>query len=287
VLRAADEWVAKITPATENYERLLVEVIGVFEAHESPRPELLARLLAARDPRVRAYGTRVAGNWGTELPNSLELLGRLARDEHPRVRLEAAVAASYVPQADAVKAVTAVLESPRDPFLDYAIRASARALQPLWNPALTAGRLTVASEPQSAYLRELAKTGPRVPSPGENIYEMACLPCHQPEGKGLPGVYPALAASERLRGDIAPLIKIVLHGLTGPNTVGGQNFGGPNSVPMPSLGGLTDDQIAEVLTFVRREYGGNGGAVTPAQVRAVRSSTAQREGPWTAEELAR
>ncbi len=127
----------------------------------------------------------------------------------------------------------------------------------------------------------------RLPSPGQNIYEMACLPCHQPEGKGLPGVYPPLAGSEWLRGNPAAVIRIVLHGLSGPITVAGQTYGGPNSVPMPSMGGLTDEQIADVITFVRGEYGAKAAAVSSEQVRSVRAATAQRESPWTIEELPR
>jgi mono/diheme cytochrome c family protein len=285
-LKAADGWVAKLAPATLDYERLLLEAIGVFEAHEAARPELLAKLLAAKDPRVRAYGARVAGAWAEHLPDALQLLHQRVQDENPRVRLEAVVAASYVPKAEAVQVVTAALEMKRDPFLDYAIRQSARALQPRWVPALAANQLNFGgSVAQVDYLSRLAGTPPTSPSPGESIYEMACLPCHQPEGKGLPGVYPPLVGSEWLRGHPAPLINILLHGLTGRITVAGEDFGGPNAVPMPSLGGLTDEQIADVLTFVRKEFGANGSAVSAGEVKKVRAATANRVAPWTTEEL--
>jgi mono/diheme cytochrome c family protein len=114
---------------------------------------------------------------------------------------------------------------------------------------------------------------------------MACLPCHQPEGKGLPGVYPPLVGSDWLRSDPARLVKILLHGLTGPVNVAGQDFGDPNAVPMPSLGGLTDEQIADVLTFVRKEFGAKASAVSAAEVKKVRAATTSRSAPWTAEEL--
>jgi len=54
---------------------------------------------------------------------------------------------------------------------------------------------------------------------------------------------------------------------------------------MPSLGGLTDEQIADVLTFVRKEFGAKASAVSPADVKKVRAATANREVPWTVEEL--
>ncbi|KAF0178012.1 MAG: putative cytochrome c precursor [Limisphaerales bacterium] len=286
VLKAADDFVAKLPTATAADERVLLEVIGIFEAHESPRAALLAKLLAAKDARVRAYGARVAGMWADRLPNAAQLLTERAKDENARVRLEAVVAASYLTGPNAAKVALTALDKPTDKFLDYALRQSTRASQPSWAKPFTAGQLQLATAAQGDYLKKLLTTAPKTASPGEQLYEMACLPCHQPEGKGLPGVYPPLAGSDWVRGDKARIIKVVLHGLTGPVTVAGQNFGGtPASVPMPSLGGLTDEQIADVLTFVRGTYGQQASPVTPAEVKAVRGATGNRQVPWTAAEL--
>ncbi len=142
------------------------------------------------------------------------------------------------------------------------------------------------SATQADYLRKLLGTPPKAPSRGQQIYEMACLPCHQPEGKGLPGVYPPLAGSEWVRGDSPRLIKILLHGLSGPTTVAGQTFGvRPDAIAMPSLGGLTDEQIADVLTYVRNDFGQNEGNVSADEVKIIRSANPNRETPWSVEEL--
>jgi putative membrane-bound dehydrogenase-like protein len=287
VLSAGDNWLSKLSPSVPDYERVLLAVIGVFEAHHAVRPDLLNKLLNAKDARVRAYGARVIGAWAEQLPNAMQLLGERVHDENPRVRLEAVVAASYLQKPEAVQIVTAALESPRDKFLDYAIRQSARALQPSWGRPFAENKLALNNETERAYLSDLSKNSRRIPTAGETIYEMACLPCHQPEGKGLPGVYPPLAGSEWVRGDASRLIKFVLHGLSGPITVANQTYGGPNSVPMPSMAGLSDEQIADVLTFVRGEFGGKSSPVTSDQVKETRASTARRELPWTVEELSR
>ena len=285
VLPAATAFVAKIPLGAPENEHLLLEVTGVFEAHESPNAELLKRLLNAKDARVRAYGARAAGIWANRLPESLSLLRERVQDDNARVRLEAVVAASYVPKAEAVEVVAAAVDRSRDPFLDYAMRQSARALQPRWASAFASNQLKLGSAAQTDYLKKLLGTPPKQASPGETIYEMACLPCHQPEGKGLPGVYPPLAGSEWVRGDAARLIKIVLHGLQGPITIAGQNFGGPGAVPMPAMGGLSDEQIADVLTFVRGTFGPNAAAVKAADVQAIRSAAGSRETPWSESEL--
>jgi mono/diheme cytochrome c family protein len=287
VLKAADEYVAGQTPSSPDYERLLVEVIGVFEAHETARPELLNKLLTAKDPRVRAYGARVTGAWAGKLPAAMKLLHECARDEHPRVRLEAVVASSYLPQPEAVEIATQAVDAPRDPFLDYAIRLCARASQPRWVSAFIGNKLMFGgSATQAEYLRTLLGTPPKAQSRGQDLYEMACLPCHQPEGKGLLGVYPPLAGSEWVRGDSSRLIKILLHGLGGPITVAGQSFGvRPDAIAMPSLSGLTDEQIADVLTYVRNDFGEKAGDVSAEQVKKMRSANPNRETPWRVEEL--
>ena len=282
VLAAADARLAAIKD-----DQQLLEITGVFEAHESPRPDLLAKLQASQDPGVRAYGARVAGMWADKIPNALERLRESVKDAHPRVRLESVVAASYVPRAKAVEVVAAAVDQPRDPFLDYAIRLSARALQPHWAAAIEKDQLALGSAAQLDYLKKLRGEAPKAPSPGEMIYTMACLACHQPEGKGLPGVYPPLAGSEWVGGnDKTKLIKVVLHGLTGPVTIAGQEYGDqPGSVPMPPMGGLTDLQIANVLTYVRSAYGNGAAPVTAEEVKSIRSATSDRESPWTALEL--
>lgn len=286
VVAAADAWLAALPASTPGLEHVLLELIGVYEAHETPRPELLGRLLAARDPRVRAYATRVAGMWSDRLPNGLELLRKSARDPHPRVRLEAVVAATYAPGVDAISVVTTALEQPQDPFLKYATRQSARALQPRWAPALAAGSLkSAANDASLQYLRDLAGAPAKPRDPGLEVYEQGCLPCHQPEGKGLPGVYPPLAGSEWVRGNPENLIRIVLHGLSGPIQVAGIAYGGPDAVPMPSMAGLTDTQVADVLSFIRREYGAGSPPVTSDLVQRIRATTASRTEPWKASEL--
>ncbi len=286
VLAAADAWVAALDQNTPEFERLLLEVTGVYEAHETVRLELLNRLLAANDFRVRAYGARVVGQWGDKLTNALALLGGAVRDQHPRVRLEAVVASTYLPQVEAVLIATEALEHPHDRFLDYAIRQSVRAQHPRWAGPFAAGALKLpGSGIQTEYLRALARRDSISVSPGQSLYEMACLPCHQPEGRGLPGVYPPLVGSEWVKGDAAQLARILLLGLNGPIQVDGRIYGGGDAVPMPSMAGLEDEQIAAVLSYVRKTFGGISGEVSVETVRKARAATAGRSEPWSVEEL--
>jgi mono/diheme cytochrome c family protein/glucose/arabinose dehydrogenase len=111
---------------------------------------------------------------------------------------------------------------------------------------------------------------------GRAIYQNLCLPCHQANGRGLEKIAPPLVGSEFVLGPPAIPIRIVLSGKEG--TVG----------LMPPLGGaLSDDQIAAVLTYIRREWGQTGSPIGPALVAAVRAQTASRTRPWTSDELSR
>jgi len=284
VIRESDDWLAKRWDVVD--DRWLLEVIGVYEAHETIRPRLLDRLLASEYHRVRAYATRVAGKWGTRLAKPLARLMQQAGDEHPRVRLEAAVAATYVPDAKSVEVVMEAWAGRRDRFLDYATRTSARALQPYWDHALRDGKLDFAGHSDRAdYLQKLRGTPPKRVSEGERLYNMACMACHQPEGKGLPGVYPPLAGSEWVSDDPERLVKVILHGLAGPISVAGQKYGTGRAVPMPAMGGLNDQQVAAVLSYVRREFGESAPEISAEFVKKIRAKTADRVKPWTAEEL--
>ncbi len=119
------------------------------------------------------------------------------------------------------------------------------------------------------------------PEGGEGVYKAVCATCHQADGKGMPGAFPALAGSSWVALDPETPIRIVLKGLGGPIEVNGQAF---NSM-MPPPAGLDDKKIAEVLTFVRSSFGNQASAITAEQVAKVRAELEGRTAQWTAAEL--
>lgn len=103
---------------------------------------------------------------------------------------------------------------------------------------------------------------------GANVYSQNCLACHQANGAGIPGAFPPLAGADYLMEDEARAIRTVTEGLTGKITVNGQEYDG--IMPKPSL---TDDQVANVLTYVRNSWGNEGGMTTLEEVRAAKGSS--------------
>lgn len=101
---------------------------------------------------------------------------------------------------------------------------------------------------------------------GKLVFMHTCAVCHQPHGHGLPNVFPPLAGSDFLMADKARSMGIVLRGISGPIVVNGMKY---DSV-MPPAVQLTDEQVANVLTYVRNSWGNTGEAVSPDEVRLVR-----------------
>ncbi|WP_127346372.1 cytochrome D1 domain-containing protein [Pseudidiomarina mangrovi] len=101
---------------------------------------------------------------------------------------------------------------------------------------------------------------------GKKAYEANCQACHQPTGKGLPGAFPPLAGNPNISADKLHVVRTVLQGMTGPLEVNGSKF---NAV-MPSMQHLSDDDIAELSTYVLNSWGNNGGKISSDEVEAVR-----------------
>src|SRR5690606_31106251 len=108
---------------------------------------------------------------------------------------------------------------------------------------------------------------------GSELYQNLCVACHQPDGRGRENLAPALAGSVLVNGNEGIPIRIVLGGKEGEIGL------------MPPLNALSDDQIAAVLTYIRREWGNTGTPVTAESVREIRGLTRTRTRPWTNDEL--
>jgi mono/diheme cytochrome c family protein len=106
---------------------------------------------------------------------------------------------------------------------------------------------------------------------GKKVYETYCLACHQPDGTGVPNLNPPLVKTKWVLGDKKQLAKIILKGLKGGEIeIDGDQFHNPMP-PQESV--LTDQEIADVLTYVRNSFGNKASLVTAAEVKAVRAKS--------------
>lgn len=110
---------------------------------------------------------------------------------------------------------------------------------------------------------------------GREVYKSLCVACHQADGRGAEKLGKTLVGSEFTLDVPGIPVRVLVGGKEG--SVG----------LMPPLGAvLNDEQIAAVLTYVRREWGNSGTAVDAVTVAEVRKATAGRSRPWTDQELA-
>lgn len=106
--------------------------------------------------------------------------------------------------------------------------------------------------------------------PGKLIYMQFCLACHMHNGEGVPGLYPPLGQTDHVLGDKNRLIKTMLNGQEGLIEVKGEQY---NNV-MAKFDYLKDKDIADVLSYVRSNFGNDEDAVTINEVKVARSEGA-------------
>lgn len=124
---------------------------------------------------------------------------------------------------------------------------------------------------------------------GVNVYQTICKTCHGEDGNGIASLAPPLNRSEWVNGNKEKLISIVLQGLTGPIKVNNKIYKTPEiSGEMPGLISnkeISDQDIAEVLSFIRKNWSNNAGVITESEVAKVRKKLSGRQQPFTMEEL--
>jgi len=103
---------------------------------------------------------------------------------------------------------------------------------------------------------------------GQQLFAGTCSVCHQANGQGLAGVFPPLAKSDLIAADPKRVVDIMLHGLSGKITVNGTEY---NSV-MPPMTQLTDDEVANIATYVLNSWGNPGGQMQKEDAAKARAA---------------
>ena len=130
----------------------------------------------------------------------------------------------------------------------------------------------IARAAEAAEAGKLTKAG-QIES-GKALFLGTCSTCHQMEGQGIPKVFPPLAKSDYLMADKRRSIELLLNGLSGKVIVNGQEY----ASVMPPMSHMADDELANILTYVRNAFGNSGDAVSVQEVTQVRNSTKRAPG---------
>ena len=144
---------------------------------------------------------------------------------------------------------------------------------------------TPAPPPESP-VRSLTKSEHKLFVKGRQIYLTSCVACHAADGSGTPLLAPPLAGSDWVLGNEERLVRVLLHGLSGPITVSGKHYTVPEIQPeMPPLATLGNTEIGAVLTYLRRAWGNAADPITSGDLNRIRIESQGRTTPWTEKEL--
>lgn len=145
VARALDDFVARLDPNDPRFRHHQLEAIWAFRWIGDVRTDLLRELLKCEDHHARAAATRQLRYWHDQMPDAIALLRRAANDAKGIVRMEAAIAASWIGTQDALDAMLDVYHHPLDGHLAYAVNCAleSHTLRPYWegNPKYDVARL--------------------------------------------------------------------------------------------------------------------------------------------------
>lgn len=107
---------------------------------------------------------------------------------------------------------------------------------------------------------------------GKVVYTTYCLTCHQADGGGVPNMNPPLIKTSYVLGDKTKLIKVLLNGLNEEVEINGSYY----TNPMPAHNFLKDEDIANVLSFVRNNFTNKAPVITAAEVKKIRDAGATK-----------
>lgn len=273
------KWTASLKADAPNYENAMLEALWVTWGFDQVDATLLKKLLAAKDARVRAAAVHVLRYSGHQIVDQAELLQKAAVDNSSHVRLETAVAASWIAPEKGLPVLAAISTQALDNWIKPVLATAEAHLKGQEIKDDKGEKIRPPTNPLKGEALTLYRKGAEVYG-----REGHCITCHQADGEGLPAaMFPPLSQTEWVQGSEERLIKITLHGLLGPIEIKGKQY--PGQVPMTAFKQLSDEETAAVLTYVRNTFGNNAPMVAPAKVKQVREATITQSGFYAPADL--
>jgi len=277
VLAKMDKWMLSLDTKDANYEHHLLEGLWVSWGLNKVNQPLLKKLLSANDYRVRAAAVEVLRFNEHQVKNQAEWLKQAASDDHPRVRLGAIVAASWLEKAKGMMVLEAAKMKTLDEWMVYAYETAVAHLN---------GVAVIKPKVVKKVETNLKGDDLALFSKGKEVYskEGYCVTCHQADGNGLTASgFPPLSGTEWVTGDQVRLVKVILKGLMGPIEVNGKQYEG--MVPMTPFEGLSDDDVAAVATYIRNSFGNTASPIQPSFVKEVRATLSKKQSFYQSTKL--
>ncbi len=278
VAKKATAWAEKLDTKDPKYLHNLLEAMWVTWGANKINADLVQKLLESNDYHARAAAIHAIRYNTDKIKNYKDLMAKATKDESGRVKLELIAAASWLKPSEGIDLMNGIDSTSLDQ----------------WNKPAYLTSVAHLNNKSVKEKSETSKTATKLTGPaleqyrrGAVIYakEGFCVTCHQPNGKGLDASgFPPLNASKWVTGSEDRLIKLTLNGLLGPIEVNGKKY--PGQVPMTPFGMMLNDQeIADVLTYVRNSFTNEANPISAAKVKEIRESIKDKKGFYSPEDL--
>jgi mono/diheme cytochrome c family protein len=273
-------WLKKLKTNDSKYDNYLLEALLVTFSSDHPSLKIHKLAMESKNFNLRSVAVRALAQTPLAFNKLQEILNKTVKDPHGRVRLEALVVASQLSNRLDLNATLGQL--PNDQISkDAQLSPVITTLRTLASNQTIRSKKDKINVPKHLKGNDIARF-----NKGHEVYhrEAHCATCHQEDGEGLPAaMFPPLTSTKWVLEDQERLIKLVIHGLHGPMKIKEKQY--PGLVPMSGFKALTDQEIADVLTFVRNSFGNQASSVSPDLVKKVRAETSDQEGFFAPKEL--
>ncbi len=274
---ALTTWVQLLDRKNSNYDQALLEALYLTTNSNSPNKKIYQLALNSKNSNLRCMAIQALEIQPSAFGDATSILTKSIQDPNGRVKLSSIVTASWIDSVDSKKLLSLLpAASRKDPWIAPVFKAV---------DELASGK-QIASIKKEKINTNLKGADKALYIKGHEVYnrEAHCATCHQENGLGLPAaMFPPLAKTKWVQGSGERLVKLTLHGLHGPIEIKGKKY--PGQVPMTSFKGLSDDEIAAVLTYVRNSFGNKSPAISPAFVKQIRKKTATQKSFYAPADL--
>ncbi len=277
VLKQDKSVVPALKQLTQSSNQLArIHALWTLEGLGAADAALVRDLMKTSDPQIRSQAIRVSETLYKAGDRSFSAdYARLVKDSDTNVVIQAVLTMNTLKVADA----TTVIKSASDGNQAKGVQIVAKTIL---SPPAAGGRGFAIMEGIAPYTADEQALLDK----GREIYTQVCFACHGDDGRGQrpggadgPPLAPALAASPRVLGHQDYIVKVLLHGLTGPLNTATY----PDA--MIGMGQNNDEWVAAIGSYVRNAFGNRASLVTPAQVARNRAASADRKTQWTLAEL--
>ncbi|QNF35218.1 c-type cytochrome [Adhaeribacter swui] len=265
-------WLGKLFAKDKNNHLGKIHALWTLEGLEAIDQKTLLAAFKDEHPQVRKTAVWISEKFVKQ--NNAEIIAQLSQlmnDPDAEVKIQLALTLRQLKNEQGRKMVqNLIAQNPNVPMLAESEKSRLKTEE------------TLARRKEEN--RKLSPTNRALLTKGAVIFQQVCAACHGQDGKGIAlgsndMVAPPLSRSKRVNGEKANLIRILLHGLSGP--VEGKTY--PDV--MPAMGHNDDEWIAAVLSYVRNDMYNKAPLIQPEEVKVIRSQTVSRQKYWTLDDL--